>query len=258
MLSIGQLAKRSGVRTSTLRYYESEGLLNPSARSDAGYRLYDKPAEQNLRFIQRAQRLGFSLSDIRLLLHRINDQQLRQEEVLAVAEARYVDIEKQITQLLVLRHEMGLFLQDTYQRDSNGQDKDATDEQSVANALYSQLVDRICAAPETQAITTMLEWLLQTTGCPLTMDDAQHLLDRLRGEHIHIWQSGDDYHILVVNNDPQIATTLEELAQLEARCQVHQHTNRMPQVMHDDEGYLLICRGDNAFVFARLFLSIAS
>ena len=44
-LTIGQLAKRVGVRTSTLRYYEDEGLLAPVRRSEAGYRLYDEQAE---------------------------------------------------------------------------------------------------------------------------------------------------------------------------------------------------------------------
>src|SRR5687768_15088379 len=68
LLTIGQLAKRVGMRPSALRFYEAEGLLTPSAHTEAGYRLYSPEAEETLRFIQRAQRLGFALTDIRILL----------------------------------------------------------------------------------------------------------------------------------------------------------------------------------------------
>lgn len=56
LLTIGQLAKRIGVRPSTLRFYEAEGLLSPAVRSEAGYRLYDAEAEQALLLIQRTHR----------------------------------------------------------------------------------------------------------------------------------------------------------------------------------------------------------
>jgi MerR family Zn(II)-responsive transcriptional regulator of zntA len=48
-LTIGQLAKKVGVRTSTLRFYEDEGVLIPSGRTDAGYRLYSPDAIQRLK-----------------------------------------------------------------------------------------------------------------------------------------------------------------------------------------------------------------
>ena len=63
-LTIGQLAKRVGLRTSALRYYEEQGLLLPDGRSEAGYRFFKPEAEQILRFIQRAQHLGFSLFSV--------------------------------------------------------------------------------------------------------------------------------------------------------------------------------------------------
>lgn len=68
MLTIGKLARRTDVSTDTIRFYEKEGLLNPSAKSDVGYRLYDKHALRRLRFIRQAQRCGFSLTEIRELL----------------------------------------------------------------------------------------------------------------------------------------------------------------------------------------------
>ena len=67
-MTIGQLADSVGVATSTLRYYEREGLLRPCGRSRADYRLYDAAAIDKLRFIRSAQSVGFSLNDIKALL----------------------------------------------------------------------------------------------------------------------------------------------------------------------------------------------
>ena len=53
-LTIGQLAKRAGLRPSALRYYEEQRLLFPDERTDAGYRLYGAAAEHTLSFIQQA------------------------------------------------------------------------------------------------------------------------------------------------------------------------------------------------------------
>ncbi|MEM7029920.1 MAG: MerR family transcriptional regulator [Chloroflexota bacterium] len=253
MLTIGQLAKRVGVRTSTLRYYEDEKLLIPTSRTEAGYRLYDEAAEQTLRFIQRAQHLGFALGDIRVLLDRIDSGDLSQAEVIRTAEERYFAIERQVTQWLTVRHEMGLFLQDLYQKNPSTN----TENTPSGTSLFKQLVDRVCIEPSQQS-STMLDWLLHSTGCQFTTDEGQSLIETLRGQHVHIWQEGADYHILVVSNDEHVGTAVDSLAQLEAACQVHNHTHQMPEVMHNDEGYLLICRGANAFLFARLFLSISS
>ena len=62
--TIGETADRSGFSASTLRYYEGIGLLEPSDRTEAGYRLYDDRALARLAFIARAKQLGCSLEDI--------------------------------------------------------------------------------------------------------------------------------------------------------------------------------------------------
>jgi DNA-binding transcriptional MerR regulator len=67
-LTIGQVAERTGFRASALRYYEDLGLVTPSARTDAGYRLYDDDALSRLAFIARAKQLGCSLEEITDLL----------------------------------------------------------------------------------------------------------------------------------------------------------------------------------------------
>lgn len=249
-LTIGQLAKRTGLRTSALRYYEEQALLTPATRSDAGYRLYDERAEQRVRFIGRAQRLGFSLEEIKQLLQGLSGDALSLTDVSQLAGRRYLMLEQQITDLLIQRHELGLFLQDLHRRTQQGADD------TSANHVLSELVTHICSNPNAQATTTLLTWLLRQTGCVLATHEAQARLRELRGCHVHIWQENATYQILVVDDDPTIGQALHALAQLEADCQVHEHQGQAPQFSHNDEGYLLTAHGPSAFVFARLFLSM--
>jgi DNA-binding transcriptional MerR regulator len=244
--TIGQLARRVGVRTSTLRYYEEEGLLTPTGRSEAGYRLYDEQAEQTLHFIQRAQRLGFSLADIRTLLEGWQANDLSDQAIIETAQARYLALERQITPLLVLRHELQLFLQDMIQRQRREPDQ----------LHFDRLVEQICGNPLNQPAETMLDWLIQQTDCRLRSDKGRKLLNQLRGQHVHLWQVEQDYHILVVSTDPAIGAALNQLAQLEADCLAHTPSQPVPELLVDDEGYLFIARGDHAFIFARLFLAL--
>jgi MerR family transcriptional regulator, copper efflux regulator len=67
-LGIGQLAKRGGVGIDTVRYYERNGLLTPDTRLTSGYRRYSELELARLRFIRRAQALGFTLKEIKELL----------------------------------------------------------------------------------------------------------------------------------------------------------------------------------------------
>ena len=67
-IGIGALAKRAGVRIDTVRYYERNGLLVPKARLSSGYRRYGSFEISRLRFIRRAQALGFTLREVRELL----------------------------------------------------------------------------------------------------------------------------------------------------------------------------------------------
>ena len=65
---IGELARWAGINPRTLRYYERIGLLAPSGRTDAGYRLYTEQDARRLAFIRRAQALGLSLAEISRVL----------------------------------------------------------------------------------------------------------------------------------------------------------------------------------------------
>lgn len=67
-LSIGEVARKAGLKPTTLRYYESVGLLPPPPRV-AGQRCYDKTIFQQLAIIKLAQKAGFTIAEIRALLH---------------------------------------------------------------------------------------------------------------------------------------------------------------------------------------------
>ncbi len=67
-LTIGRLASAAGVNIQTVRYYERRGLMPKAPRTRSGYRQYGDEAVARLRFIRRAQDLGFSLEEIRGLL----------------------------------------------------------------------------------------------------------------------------------------------------------------------------------------------
>ena len=66
--TIGELAKRADVPTSTVRYYERAGILRARGRSAGNYRLYSAQELERLRFIRAAQATGFTLADIKALL----------------------------------------------------------------------------------------------------------------------------------------------------------------------------------------------
>jgi len=65
---IGEVSKASGTPIPTIRYYEGLGLLEKPARSDGGFRLYSETDVQKLRFIRKAQNLGFSLKEIKTVM----------------------------------------------------------------------------------------------------------------------------------------------------------------------------------------------
>jgi MerR family transcriptional regulator, redox-sensitive transcriptional activator SoxR len=69
-LTVGEVAKRSGVATSALRFYEDEGLIH-SERTDSGHRRYPREVIRRVAFIVFAQRIGLSLSEIRVELARL-------------------------------------------------------------------------------------------------------------------------------------------------------------------------------------------
>lgn len=102
-LTIGGLARAVGVRVDTIRYYEKRGLLKPSGRTDAGYRLYGPEALRRMRFIKQAKRLGFTLVEIGELLAFGTSEDADAGDVLAVTEKKIAEHHAKITELESLR-----------------------------------------------------------------------------------------------------------------------------------------------------------
>jgi DNA-binding transcriptional MerR regulator len=70
LIQVGELAKRAGITVRTLHHYEQTGLLLPSARSEAGYRLYNLRDVQRLHMIQALAKAGLELAEIRDFLEK--------------------------------------------------------------------------------------------------------------------------------------------------------------------------------------------
>ncbi|MDT5401490.1 MAG: hypothetical protein QOK33_4721 [Mycobacterium sp.] len=94
-LSIGEVARRSGVAATTLRYYEDSGLLRPPSRV-AGRRRYDQSVMTRLEVIGLCKAAGFSLDEIRVLL---TDGDPGRPASRTLAEAKLTDIDAQMATL---------------------------------------------------------------------------------------------------------------------------------------------------------------
>ncbi|MEX0627167.1 MAG: MerR family transcriptional regulator, partial [Cucumibacter sp.] len=70
-MQIGELARATGCRVVTIRYYERIGILPPPARAANQYRIYGEAHSRRLRFVRRTRELGFSLDEVRRLLRLI-------------------------------------------------------------------------------------------------------------------------------------------------------------------------------------------
>ena len=103
-LTIGQVAKQTGVGVETLRYYEREGLVEePTRSSSSGYRQYPDSVVKRIHFIKRAQQLGFSLKEIAELFALRVDPTIDAGSVKRRVETKLVDIEHKIEELLRMK-----------------------------------------------------------------------------------------------------------------------------------------------------------
>jgi len=98
-VTIGKLAKDIGIGAGALRYYERLGLLPPASRTASGYRVYGRDAATRLRFIRRAQALGFSLEEIAELLALSDNPRARARDVKRVTQGKIADLEQRIAAL---------------------------------------------------------------------------------------------------------------------------------------------------------------
>lgn len=110
-MTIGQAAQRSGVPPKTIRYYESVGLISPAARGENNYRGYGDKEVEILRFISRARRLGFSLSDVEKLLALYCDRRRPSREVKRLARRHVDDVDRRIADLITIKKALLLLVE---------------------------------------------------------------------------------------------------------------------------------------------------
>ena len=95
-MTIGKLAKQTGVSIETIRFYERKGLIETPARKDSGYRQFADSDSKRLFFIQQAKTLGFSLMEIKELLSIREDPDSSSREVKSLALAKLESIDEKI------------------------------------------------------------------------------------------------------------------------------------------------------------------
>ena len=102
-LRIGDVAERAGLSAPAIRYYESVGLLAPAPRSATGYRHYTEATVEELRFIKKAQLLGFSLDEIGEILKLSRGGTTPCSHVLDLARRHLAAVDERIQQLARFR-----------------------------------------------------------------------------------------------------------------------------------------------------------
>lgn len=105
-LTIGDLAKATGTKVETIRYYERIGLLPTPGRTGSNYRAYDEEHLNRLSFVRRARDLGFSLDKVRELLGLADQTDRSCEAVDIIARQHLHEVERKIVDLTALRDEL--------------------------------------------------------------------------------------------------------------------------------------------------------
>jgi Hg(II)-responsive transcriptional regulator len=98
-----EVAAQAGVNRQTLRYYERRGLLPEPERTHSGYRAYTPDAVRVVRFVKRAQELGFTLDDIEDLLHLSEGGPDSCDGARTMARTRIADLHQRIEELTGMR-----------------------------------------------------------------------------------------------------------------------------------------------------------
>ena len=117
-MRIGDVAAQANVNEQTLRYYERSGLLQPPGRTPNGYRDYPAHTVALVRFIKRAQELGFSLEDARALTELRSAPARNRLMVRAMADTKLHEVERKIADLSALRRALQQLVQSCCENDA--------------------------------------------------------------------------------------------------------------------------------------------
>ncbi len=102
-MNIGEAARRAGVSAKSIRYYESVGLIAPADRRGNNYRDYGEREVAELRFVNRARSLGFSVKEVGDLLALWRDKQRGSAQVADLARRHIAEIERKVAELESMR-----------------------------------------------------------------------------------------------------------------------------------------------------------
>ncbi len=106
VMRIGQLARRSGLAPSAIRYYEQLGLLPPPGRTASGYRSYGGDAADRLAFIRSAQAVGLTLAEVRQVLGVRDAGEPPCQVVTELIDRRHAEVRARIAELRALEREL--------------------------------------------------------------------------------------------------------------------------------------------------------
>lgn len=109
-MRIGELARATGTKAETIRYYEREGILPAADRTDSNYRDYSDGHLASLTFIRRARQLGFSMAQVQELLALSDRADKPCQEVDKLVRDQLEEVERKILDLSSLRDELRLML----------------------------------------------------------------------------------------------------------------------------------------------------
>ena len=110
-MKIGELAKSTGYPVQTIRYYEKEGLVSSTARSEGNFRLYYHAAIKRMLFIKHCRNMDLSLSDIRQLLALMDSPETHCNEVNQMINKHLEEVELRLVDLHTLRDQLQLLQQ---------------------------------------------------------------------------------------------------------------------------------------------------
>ncbi|MFC4169695.1 MerR family transcriptional regulator [Teichococcus aestuarii] len=105
-MGIGDLSRLTGVKPTTIRWYEAEGWLPPPARTEGGHRSYGEAHLRRLGFIRHSRELGFPMADIRALLALADRPRDECSAAHAIATAQIAEIDARLRRLQALRSEL--------------------------------------------------------------------------------------------------------------------------------------------------------
>lgn len=103
ILTIGKVAEACDVKIDTLRYYERVGLVEPEERTDSGYRVYHPESIRRVKFIKKAQGLGFTLDEIRALLEMRVSDNATAADILKATKNKITEFKLKIKDLGLIR-----------------------------------------------------------------------------------------------------------------------------------------------------------